>query len=117
MDEQSIYRAFGRAIADRRKSMGKTQLDIAQQIGLSRASLANIERGAQKVFLHQVLALAEALQLESSHEVVPSRAPIPVPIPARERVTVSGAKDLSKDQKVLVHNLVGRFGNPKRASK
>lgn len=97
--------------------MNKTQLNVAQQIGLSRASLANIERGEQKVFLHQILALSEALELESSHEIVPSRAPPPETGPSDQRVNFSGAKDLSKDQKVLMNRIVGRFGDPKRDSK
>jgi transcriptional regulator with XRE-family HTH domain len=97
--------------------MGLTQLEVARQIGLSRASLANIERGEQKVFLHQVLALTEALELESSHQIVPSRPLPPESAVAGPKVTVSGAKDLSKDQKVLVHRIVGRFDEKKRASK
>jgi transcriptional regulator with XRE-family HTH domain len=117
VDEKAIYRAFGRAVADRRKSMSKTQLNVAQQIGLSRASLANIERGQQKVFLHQILALAEALELDSSHEIVPSRAPPSDTVEQGAKVNVSGAKGLSRDQKHLVHRIVGRFGDPKRASK
>lgn len=117
VDERATYRAFGRAVADRRRSMRKTQLEVAQQIGLSRASLANIERGEQKVFLHQILALTEALELESSHEIVPSRAPPAETERASTRVSMSGAKNLSKDQKVMVHRIVGRFGDPKRASK
>jgi transcriptional regulator with XRE-family HTH domain len=117
VDERAIYRAFGRAVADRRRSMNKTQLQVAQEIGLSRPSLANIERGEQKVFLHQILALVEALELENSHEIVPSRAPPPETTYTKRQVSVSGAKNLSKDQKVLVHRIVGRFGDTKRASK
>jgi transcriptional regulator with XRE-family HTH domain len=117
VDERAIYRAFGRAVANRRKSMTKTQLEVAQHIGLSRASLANIERGEQKVFLHQILALTEALELDSSHEIVPSRAPPQESTQKTGTISVSGAKDLSKDQKVLVHRIVGRFGDFKRASK
>lgn len=105
VDHDAIYRSFGRAVAERRKFLGKTQMQIAKAVGLSRASLANIERGSQKVFLHQVLALTEALELESSHEIVPSRA-----LPPRQMVpvtfNVSGAKDLSKDQKTQIRNLV-----------
>ena len=112
----SIYRAFGRAVADRRRSIGKRQLEVAQQIGLSRASLANIERGAQKVFLHQALALTEALELDSSHEIIPSRA-APSNRHTAEAVNLSGAKDLSKDQRFLVNNIVGYFAGSKRVSK
>lgn len=40
-----------------------TQADLSACIGLSRASVANIEGGRQAVLLHQFLALAEALTL------------------------------------------------------
>lgn len=105
VDEGVIYRAFGRAVAERRNAISKTQEQVAREIGLSRASLANIERGSQKVFLHQILALTEALGLQSSHEIVPTRAP-EAPMKPSENVRFSGAKDLSKNQKALVTGLV-----------
>jgi transcriptional regulator with XRE-family HTH domain len=112
VDHDAIYRSFGRAVAERRKFLGKTQMQVARAVGLSRASLANIERGSQKVFLHQVLALTEALDLDSSHEIVPSRA-----VPPRQTVqasfNVSGAKDLSKDQKAQIRNLVFHLADTK----
>jgi transcriptional regulator with XRE-family HTH domain len=105
VDEGAIYKAFGRGVAQRRRAIPKTQEQVAREIGLSRASLANIERGSQKVFLHQILALTKALELESSHEIVPTKAPEP-PKASREEVSFSGAKDLSKNQKAFVTNLV-----------
>lgn len=105
MDEGAIYRAFGRAVAQRRRAIPKTQEQVAREIGLSRASLANIERGSQKVFLHQILALTKALELESSHEIVPTKAPEQSQA-SREEVRFSGAKDLSRNQKAFVTNLV-----------
>lgn len=38
-----------------------TQAELSARIGLSRASVANIESGRQAVLLHQFLALASAL--------------------------------------------------------
>lgn len=38
-----------------------TQAELSGRIGLSRASVANIESGRQAVMLHQFLALASAL--------------------------------------------------------
>jgi transcriptional regulator with XRE-family HTH domain len=105
VDERAIYKAFGRAVAQRRRAIPKTQEQVAREIGLSRASLANIERGSQKVFLHQILALAKALELESAHEIVPTKAPEPAKS-ARDEVRFSGAKDLSKKQKAFVTSLV-----------
>jgi transcriptional regulator with XRE-family HTH domain len=48
-----------------RKSLGLTQDQLAKQVGISRASLANIERGKQQVLVHHLFALADGLQLES----------------------------------------------------
>ena len=104
VDEGAIYRAFGQAIAERRNAVDKTQERVAAELGLSRASLANIERGKQRVFLHQILALTEALGLASSHEIVPARA-ISARAGAKADVTMSGEK-LSRDQKLLVSNIV-----------
>ena len=105
MDEGAIYRAFGKAVGDRRRSLHKTQEEVARKVGLSRASLANIERGTQRVFLHQIMALTEALELSSAHEIVPERA-----IAAKRRskpdVSTSGAPNLSRQQKQMVSAIV-----------
>ena len=71
MDETGLYKALGRSVAARRKAMGKTQSDIASKLSLSRASLANIERGNQKVLLHQVYRIAKALELFDVRELIP----------------------------------------------
>ena len=72
MTDLQLYRALGQSVARRRKDLGLTQAAIAEQIGLTRASLANIETGRQKVLLHQVYNLVEALKLESITELVPA---------------------------------------------
>jgi transcriptional regulator with XRE-family HTH domain len=109
MDEDAIYAAFGSAVAERRNARGQTQEQLSRMVGLSRASLANIERGRQRVFLHQILALADALELPSSHEIVPERA-IKTSLPAAG-ISVSGAKRLTKDQKSLINNVVNSVVN------
>ncbi len=48
-----------------RKGLRRTQDQLAKQVGISRASLANIEAGRQQVLVHHLFGLAEALQLES----------------------------------------------------
>ena len=42
-----------------------TQEQLAKRVGISRASLANIEAGRQQVLVHHLFALASALDLES----------------------------------------------------
>lgn len=68
MNPESIYRHIGEVIRNRRRSSKPrlTQEALAQRIGISRASLANIETGRQSVLVHQLYALAEALKLAPS---------------------------------------------------
>jgi transcriptional regulator with XRE-family HTH domain len=71
MDEDDLYRALGESVAARRRALRKTQAEVAATLGLSRASLANMERGRQKVLLHQVYRLAEALELGDVRKLLP----------------------------------------------
>jgi transcriptional regulator with XRE-family HTH domain len=71
MDDQSIYRGLGENIAARRKQLGMKQADLAMQVGLSRASIANIEVGRQKILLHHVYRLARGLKFDSIEKLLP----------------------------------------------
>lgn len=68
---QPIYAALGMKVRARRDEMGMTQADLSARIGLSRASVANIENGRQAVLLHQFLSLASALCLQPN-DLLPS---------------------------------------------
>ncbi|RKF12232.1 XRE family transcriptional regulator [Roseovarius spongiae] len=70
MSGRQIYRNLGIRIKGLRGSLGLTQDQLAKQVGISRASLANIERGKQQVLVHHLFALAEALQLESPSDLL-----------------------------------------------
>ncbi|MDW9919375.1 helix-turn-helix domain-containing protein [Sinorhizobium meliloti] len=71
MSDMEIYRILGLAVAKRRNELGLTQADVAGRIDLTRASLANIETGRQKVLLHQLYRLANALEIKSITDLVP----------------------------------------------
>lgn len=71
MSETELYRRLGIAIAARRAELGITQAQVAAQIGLTRASLANIETGRQKMMLHQIYRLVEALKVKSVLDLIP----------------------------------------------
>lgn len=73
MSDLEIYRLIGSQIAARRKELRLKQAEVAAQIGLTRASLANIEKGRQKVMLHQIYRIAEALRIETILDLVPRR--------------------------------------------
>ena len=65
MTDMEIYRLLGSRAAKQRKQLKLTQAEVAKLIGLTRASLANLETGRQKVLLHHVYKLVAALQLNS----------------------------------------------------
>jgi len=98
MDEASIYHAFGRAVAARRTAIGKTQAKLAEEVGISRGSIANIELGNQKVFLHHVLAISAALGLESPQQILPSREPF-LAGRSTTRPRVTGTRRLTPQQR------------------
>lgn len=56
--ESALYRAVGDRVQRLRSMNGLTQEDLADLIGLSRASIANLEAGRQRVPLHHLFAIA-----------------------------------------------------------
>lgn len=73
MVKNPINVAFGRAIAQRREELDLTQADLAGLVGMSRASIANIEKGRQNVLLHHVYDLAAALEMPKVGDILPAR--------------------------------------------
>lgn len=91
MNRRDIYREVGQRIRRFRKGAGRTQHQLANQIGVSRASIANIESGRQNFMLHYVYAIAEALELDTpisllpgAHEGITASADVAkVPVPQK----------------------------------
>lgn len=73
MDDMAVYMQFGRKVAAARKSKGMTQADLAKRVSFTRASVANIETGRQRVMLHDVFAIVAALGGRSILDFVPER--------------------------------------------
>lgn len=61
----SIYQAIGARLAEARQQRGVRQTDLASAVGLIRASIANIENGAQRIQVHTLIAAAQALGTEA----------------------------------------------------
>jgi transcriptional regulator with XRE-family HTH domain len=61
---EEFCKQFGKLLAQRRIEAKMSQRDVANALGLSRASIANIERGRQSVSLHMVYLIADALERE-----------------------------------------------------
>jgi transcriptional regulator with XRE-family HTH domain len=75
MDERAIYDALGEAMLVRRKRLKLTQAQVAKKIGVSRESVANMEAGRQRVLLHHVYGLMQALELRAITDLIPATLP------------------------------------------
>lgn len=71
--EDRLYELIGRRVRERRERFEKTQDELAKQIHLTRTSVTNIERGRQKVPLHHLLRIANALDADL-RDLIPDRA-------------------------------------------
>ena len=65
------YPQIGALVRNRRKSLRLTQDELANEVGISRASMANIEAGRQRILVGQIYSLANALKL-AVPELLPS---------------------------------------------
>ena len=103
MSPKDIYKEVGRHIRRYRAGSHRTQARLAAEIGISRASLANIEAGRQQVLVHHLYAIADALDLSSPSVLIPAPPPrdgepTELPLPA---------EGLSETQRKEVLRLMG----------
>jgi transcriptional regulator with XRE-family HTH domain len=66
MQPDELYITIGQLIRRRRENRGLPQQKVADEIGLSRASVTNIEAGRQRIFLDQLVAICRVLEIELS---------------------------------------------------
>lgn len=72
-----LYREFGKRLAQLRKSQKLSQQALGKRLKLTRASIANIEAGRQRILLHHLFHLSNALSLPVSDLVaVPTRTKV-----------------------------------------
>lgn len=73
MSQPTIYARIGKILLDHRKQMGMRQIDIASACGISRPSLANIEKGRQALSIDLLYRLAEVLRIEDVRTLLPPK--------------------------------------------
>lgn len=98
-----LYREIGRRIANARRNREArvSQEELAQNIGLSRTSVVNIERGRHRIQIHVLYAIARFLGVEAV-DLLPSATPDGKELPE------SFAKLLSPAEKSAVGRLVSQ---------
>ena len=71
--EGDLYRHVGNQIRRLREGAGLKQEDLSVRVGISRASIANVEAGRQAVPLHILLAIARTLESDLA-SLLPARS-------------------------------------------
>lgn len=87
-ERSRLYEIIGKKVRDLRTERGMTQERLAKAVRTARTSITNLEQGNQAVPLHQLFAIAEALDTEIS-QLLPTRAEVGGPEPAAP-VRISG---------------------------
>jgi transcriptional regulator with XRE-family HTH domain len=108
MTPEPIYKALGAMIRGRRRRFEWSQKALAERLGISRATLANIETGRQRVLVHQLYAFAEVLKMKPTDF-----------LPAANVAESAGAlallpmpDDLKPRQRVQIARLIGPVQKP-----
>ncbi|GLP64267.1 hypothetical protein TUSST3_08870 [Streptomyces sp. TUS-ST3] len=84
----NLYRAIGAHLADTRQQRGIRQSDLAIAVGLTRASVANIENGNQRIQIHTLIAASQALGMEPADLItraLEGGEPLVQPLPGGQR--------------------------------
>ncbi|WP_165362878.1 helix-turn-helix domain-containing protein [Promicromonospora panici] len=69
-----FYSELGSRVREARRAIGLTQSALAQAAGLTRASVANIEAGRQKILAHHLVSIAAATGTKPE-ALLPGRPP------------------------------------------
>ena len=115
---EPFYRELGRRIREKRMKKEMTQEDLGKLLDpqVTRASIANIEMGTQRVLAHSLAQLAAHLGMTLEELIPPMRAE-----PANHDEGPSIVKELNKELKIpakraeqIVRRLAGGAGRTGR---
>lgn len=62
-EDKQLYQHLGQRISEARKSLGLTQTQVAEQLGLSQQTMAHYEVGRLRIALSTLLPLSQLLQM------------------------------------------------------
>lgn len=79
VDEILLYNLIGSTIRQERRKAEMTQEQLADSVGVLRTSITNIEAGRQKLPLHVLYEICNALGVEIA-SILPSNAAVSQPL-------------------------------------
>lgn len=113
MDESNIYVALGGLVREHREGQKLSQGALGKRIGLSRASVANIENGRQRIPLHHLYRMAKALGV-NAHTLLPNIDGFPSPAVERG---INSSTQLSASEQADVAKVLGTIATAPRRAK
>lgn len=66
---EHLYTCLGEVIAARRKSLGMSQEDLAEESGVDRAFISNVERGKRNPSVGSIASIAQGMRMKFSRLV------------------------------------------------
>ncbi|MCG8066712.1 MAG: helix-turn-helix domain-containing protein [Candidatus Thiodiazotropha taylori] len=108
INELALYEKIGAIIKNRRRSLKLTQSYVADRVGITRTSVTNIEKGAQKTPLYTLYKLAVILDM-SPNEMLPALEDVVMDVEQQEEVITFGDKtqEVTPRTKELLERLIG----------
>lgn len=109
MNEKTIYTLLGEKIYEKRHKARLNQKDLADRVGLTRTSITNIEKGIQRIQLHTVYQIADALGVPVDEILPELRArdtDVNLLVNQQKTLDKTGAVGLKKDEKDMVLKVI-----------
>jgi len=77
-EKERLYRNLGAQVRDCRQDVSLSQADLGKEVGLSRSSIVNIEKGRQRPPLHTLWEISEALEV-ALEDLIPTEEEVKSP--------------------------------------
>jgi len=87
-----LYQLFGDRVRELREEKNVTQEELARRVDLSRTSITNIEKGRQRILLHQLVEIASALDAKPQ-DLMPAEQVKPKPAVSKDVARVLNILD------------------------
>lgn len=106
VEQADLYSVFGKRVADERLARKISQQELADLVGLSRASIANIEAGRQRVLLHQAIGLVQALKMQTISDILPLNVALAGDLKGKAKAVKISGSTVSRHEAATIAQIV-----------